>query len=375
MPEAPATKVDVLIAGGGPVGSAIAIALAYSPLRVAVVGPAATANSDQRPIALSYGSRLILERLDAWPAGIATDISTIHVSHQGRFGRTRIEAAEHDLPALGYVAAYDALHTRVSARVGASRLEGVVTTIEENGDHARATTSAGLIDARLIVLSDGGQFTQTRSESYDQVAMIAQITADKPHMGRAWERFTPEGPLALLPFGNGYAMVWCTTPEAARKMTAENEALFLAALQRAFGHRAGRFTSATKRSQFPLALRRAKQAPARCITVGNAAQTLHPVAGQGLNLGLRDGAELAKLILDCAPGDLGSAAFADRYDAMRATDRGAGIRVTDTLVRLFSNSSPLAGLGRGSGLFLLDLLPAPRRFLARRMMFGMRALP
>ncbi len=374
MPDLPLQKVDILIVGGGPVGSAVATGLDGSHLRIAVVGPTAT-STDSRPIALSHGSRLILENIGAWPAPDATEISTIHVSHQGRFGRTRVEAAEHGVPALGYVVAYDKLHAHVSAICGASRIDGVVSAIDEFGDFARVTTSAGLFEARLVVLSDGGQLSAGKSESYDQVATIAQIAVKTPHAGRAWERFTPCGPFALLPFGKDYALVWCTSPEFAERLENKNEADFIKAAQQVFGHRAGVFRAVSKRSRFPLSLRRATGLPRRCVAVGNAAQTLHPVAGQGLNLGLRDGSELAQFIHKASPEDLGTAAFVERYLASRNVDRNATVGVTDLLVRFFSNSRPLTGLVRGSGLFLLDILPQPRRFLARRMMYGMRAIP
>ncbi len=378
----------MLIAGGGPIGSAIALALSGSQLRVGLVGPGVV-DADKRPIALSHGSALILGRLGCNMPDSATAITSIHVSQQGRFGRTLISCSEHRLPALGHVVPYDDLSRATTLKVGQQRIDDQVGSIEDRGAFAVALTRGGELSARLIVLADGGHLTETQKQSYAQVALVGRIDADQPAAGRAFERFTPSGPLALLPAdnnnvnstirgaraGGSYAMVWCMDPAQAALLAAAGDAGFLAALQQCFGHRAGRFISAGARNVFPLALRRALQAPARCVTVGNAAQALHPVAGQGLNLGLRDGMELARLIRDCAPTDLGSPAFVSRFQAARATDRNAGVRVTDSLVRLFSNNDALAGLGRGAGLFMLDLLPAPRRFLARRMMFGMRAIP
>lgn len=375
MPDPTNAAVDVLIVGSGPIGSAIALALSGCRLKIAIISPPSDESSDSRPIALSHGSRLILEQLGAWPADIATPIAQIHVSHQGHFGRTRMDAKDHGLAALGYVVAYDKLHRAAAAKVTTARLAGLVTAIEDHGDFARAKTSQGDMDAKLIVIADGGHLTDARTEHYGQVALVAQISADTPHIGRAWERFTPDGPLALLPFGGGYAMVWCTSPQTAGELARNNEQSFLKRLQQAFGHRAGLFIAATKRHQFPLSLRRAKQSLPRSLAVGNAAQTLHPVAGQGLNLGLRDGVELARMIRDCAPQDLGGSPFVTRYQATRTADRDSSVRATDTLVKLFSNSNSVIGLTRGCGLFLIDLLPAPRRFLARRMMFGMRAPP
>ena len=375
MPDPTNAAVDVLIVGSGPIGSSIALALSGCHLKVAIISPPSDESSDSRPIALSHGSRLILEQLGAWPADITTPIAQIHVSHQGRFGRTRIDAKDHGLAALGYVVAYDKLNRAAATKVTTTRLDGLVTAIEDHGDFARAKTSQGDMDAKLIVIADGGHLTDARTVHYGQVALVAQISADTPHIGRAWERFTPDGPLALLPFGDGYAMVWCTSPQTAGELARDNEQSFLKRLQQAFGHRAGLFIAATRRHQFPLSLRRAKQSLPRSLAVGNAAQTLHPVAGQGLNLGLRDGVELARMIRDCAPQDLGCSQFASRYQATRSPDRDSSVRTTDTLVKLFSNSNSVIGLTRGCGLFLIDLLPAPRRFLARRMMFGMRALP
>jgi 2-octaprenyl-6-methoxyphenol hydroxylase len=386
MPDPAAAAFDVLIAGGGPIGSVIALALAGAPLRVGLIGPPATPDGDARPIALSHGSMQILDSLGCrMPTG-ASAITAIHVSHQGRFGRTLIRAEEHQLPALGYVVGYDEVSRTTSTNVGCARFNERVDAIEDRNRVAAAVTRSGALTARLIVLADGGHLTEAQNEHYGQVAVVGQISSDQPSGGRAWERFTPDGPLALLPFqgaispgdaarDGAYAMVWCMAPARAAALAANSDEGFLAALQHSFGHRAGRFVAASTRTQFPLALRRAIQAPPRCVTVGNAAQALHPVAGQGLNLGLRDGVELARLIRDCAPQDLGSPEFVARFEAARTRDRNAGVRITDSLVRFFSNTNPLAGAARGAGLFMLDLMPAPRRFLARRMMFGMRAMP
>jgi 2-octaprenyl-6-methoxyphenol hydroxylase len=381
MPESADSAFDVLIVGGGPVGSTIALALADTSLRVGLLGPAIEAVNDARPIALSHGSAQILAQLDCCMPAAANAIMAIHVSHQGRFGRTLIRAEEHSLPALGYVIAYDEVVRATSTKVVCARFHERVGTIADRGDFAEAITPSGALSARLIVLADGGHLAEAQNEHYGQVAIVGQISAEQPAAGRAWERFTPEGPLALLPLsdetgaGSIYAMVWCMSPARAALLAEKSNGEFLDALQQCFGFRAGPFTAVGERRQYPLTLRRATKAPARCVTVGNAAQALHPVAGQGLNLGLRDGVELARLIRDCAPGELGSPQFVSHFEAARAPDRYTGIRVTDTLVRLFSNTNPVVGAARGAGLFVLDLMPAPRRFLARRMMFGMRALP
>jgi 2-octaprenyl-6-methoxyphenol hydroxylase len=367
--------LDVLIVGGGPVGCALAQALSGSTLDVGVLESAAAAGGDARPIALSHGSRLILERLERWQSIRTTPIESIHVSQQRGFGRTLMTREEHRLPALGYVAAYGELRQALAGGIDPVRIAGQALRIEEGDGLAWVQTESLRLGARLIVIAEGGQLLANYSEDYGQLALVAQIGADTPHAGRAWERFTSEGPLALLPHGRGYAMVWSVHPDTAARLTELDEAGFLDALQKTFGMRAGNFISAGSRASHALSLRRARDLPARCIAVGNAAQTLHPVAGQGLNLGLRDGAELAAEILASKPEELGEQPFINAYRARRNLDRIAGIRFTDLLVRLFSNSDPMAAFARGTGLFLLDVLPAPRRFLARRMMFGSRALP
>jgi 2-octaprenyl-6-methoxyphenol hydroxylase len=390
--------VDILIAGGGPVGAALALALEGSGQRVLLAearsaatfgtrsaatfdAPAAAAARDARAIALSYASRLLLERLHAWSALPVTPIATIHVSQQGGFGRTLINAADCGVPALGYVANYDDLQrSLLTAPCTAERLFGA-SVIKFNGSEAVLQTQQGerVLAPRLTVLADGARVADEQaapaySKDYGQTALVAWVRTEQAHLGRAWERFTPAGPLALLPHGAGYALVWTSSPQRSAQLAALDTTSFLAELHTAFGDRLGAFIEAGERSAFPLALRyrRAESRP-RSLAVGNAAQTLHPVAGQGFNLGLRDAWELARLAQD-AP-DPGSEAFVAAYRRARALDRRAGIRFTDGLVSLFSNSRALLTLGRGAGLLALDLLPFARRFVARRMIYGARALP
>lgn len=384
-----AEKIDILIAGGGPVGAALALALEGSGQRVllaearsAVTFEARSAESrDARAIALSYASRLLLERLRAWPALPVTPIETIHVSQQGGFGRTLIEAADCGVPALGYVADYDDLQRSLLAvPCSAERLFGASVS-SFDGSEAVLQTQQGerVLAPRLTVFADGARVADERaapaySKDYRQTALVAWVRTEQAHRGRAWERFTPAGPLALLPHGAGYALVWTSSPERSAQLAALDTPSFLAELHAAFGDRLGAFLEAGERSAFPLALRyrRAESRP-RSLAVGNAAQTLHPVAGQGFNLGLRDAWELARLAQD-AP-DPGSDAFVAAYRRARALDRRAGIGFTDGLVGLFSNSQALLTLGRGAGLLALDLLPFARRFVARRMIYGARAIP
>jgi 2-octaprenyl-6-methoxyphenol hydroxylase len=229
------------------------------------------------------------------------------------------------------------------------------------------------------VFADGARIADDRpaptySKDYRQTAVVAWVKTAQAHHGRAWERFTPEGPLALLPHGAGYALVWTASPERATQLCALAAPAFLAELHAAFGDRLGAFLETSEPSCFPLALRyRREETQPHSVAVGNAAQTLHPVAGQGFNLGLRDACELARLLRDAR--DPGSDDFIDGYRRARALDRRAGIRFTDSLVSLFSNADALLRLGRGAGLLALDLLPFARRFVARRMIYGARALP
>jgi len=384
-----AEAVDILIAGGGPVGAALALALEGSghsvvlaEARSADSGGAGSADSgDARPIALSYASRLILERLNAWSGFPVTPIETIHVSQQGGFGRTLIRAADCGLPALGYVASYNELQQSLrAAPCSAKRLFGARLTAFD-GTTATVQTQDGefAFAPRLTVFAGGariadGRAAPTYRKDYRQTAVVAWVKAAQAHRGRAWERFTPEGPLALLPHAARYGLVWTTNPERAARLCALDTPAFLAELHASFGDRLGAFIEAGERTAFPLTLRYQRdETRPHCLSVGNAAQTLHPVAGQGFNLGLRDAWELARLARDTR--EPGSDSFCTGYRRARALDRRAGIRFTDSLVGLFSNSNPLLKLGRGAGLLALDLLPFARRFVARRMIYGARALP
>lgn len=381
--------VDILIAGGGPVGAALALALEDSGHSV-VLAEARSADSggarsadfgDARPIALSYASRLILERLNAWSGLPVTPIETIHVSQQGGFGRTLIRAADCGLPALGYVASYHELQrSLLAAPCSARRLFGARLTAFDGTTAAVQTQDGELALApRLTVFADGariadGRAAPTYRKDYRQTAVVAWVKTAQAHRGRAWERFTPEGPLALLPHAAHYGLVWTASPDRAARLCALDTPAFVAELHASFGDRLGAFIEAGGRAAFPLALRYQRdETRPHCLSVGNAAQTLHPVAGQGFNLGLRDAWELARLARETR--EPGSAGFCARYRRARALDRGAGIRFTDSLVGLFSNSNPLLRFGRGAGLLALDLLPFARRFVARRMIYGARALP
>lgn len=379
------TDYDVLIAGAGPVGSAHALALrGVCSVALLEARPEGASPLAARPVALSHGSRLILERLGAWEAlQPATPIARIHISQRGGFGQAELDCEEARLPALGYVVDYNRL-TQVLAQLAAGACDyfagASVLTLGAGPDAGRVSYQEGMtsrqLTARLVALADGGtiaRIVQVRTRDYRQAALTAEITCARPHQNVAYERFTAEGPLALLPFGERLALVWSTSPSRAQQLCAMPEREFLQHLQRAFGQRLGVFEAAGPRVSHPLALKIAGALQlSRAVVLGNAAQTLHPVAGQGFNLGLRDAWELADIIRAVAIEEIGGAAMLAAYAARRRIDRGGGIWFTDTLVRLFSNDLAPLRLARGLGLVLLGAVPPAKDFVVRRMTFGAR---
>jgi 2-octaprenyl-6-methoxyphenol hydroxylase len=349
----PAGAIDVLIRGAGPVGCVAALALQDSAHEVRVVD-SGTAAPAFRPIVLSYASRLILERVGVWSSLAATTIDTIHVSQAGAFGRTVLGAADAGVPALGYVVEYAALLASLR-----KPLADLFTAHE--------------LPARCIVHAEG-MSPDAEVKRYAQDALVAVVEMSPPARAVAFERFTREGPLALLPFGGRYALVWSLPPDKAQALAAAPQADFLRALNALAGTRPGRAIGVEGRAVQPLSLRvRDARVGDRSVYIGNAAQTLHPVAGQGLNLGLRDAWELAQIMRPAA--DPGDGLTLARFAARRRLDAGASIRATDLLAGIFLGVNPLAALARGAALTALDIFPAPRRFFARRMIFGPSALP
>jgi len=379
---------DVLIVGAGPVGMALAVALKDAGLDTVLVDarPRGAARGDPRVLALAHGTRLTLQRLGVWEGLSATPIRHIHVSQAGGFGRTRIEAAEHHLDALGYVVRAGELAGALDDRVRDAAIpvidgcavahlapgsDDVIVSLD--GEPERA------VRARLVACAEGGVQggdDAIGGRDYGQHAVITVATPADEHGHLAFERFTPDGPLALLPCGRDYAVVHTTSPRGAERLLAMDEREYLDEVERCMAGRV-RLTRVEPRQRFPLALRyRRDPVGDRTVWLGNAAQTLHPVAGQGFNLALRDVWALASLLRTAPAGaDPGDAALLSRYRSARRVDRGATIGTTDTLVRLFSNDlAPLKAL-RGAGLLLLDACPPLRGALARRMMFGARAWP
>ena len=364
-----ARQADLGIAGGGPIGLVLALALA----RAGVPAPLAAKDElpPDRPIALSHASVLLLGRLGV--SLDATPIRAIHVSHRGGFGRTLIRAADYGLEELGRVVSYRSLAGELWRALAPDRLAPMSGWQEEAHDVLVSHEGGGQTRARLLVLADGVS-EPAEARDYGQHAVVARVRTRLAHAGTAYERFTSDGPLALLPDGDAFALVWSTRPEEASALCAATEAEFLQRLQAAFGTRVGRFVEAGARRSFALSLRVSSPAGRRVLAIGNAAQTLHPVAGQGLNLGMRDAWELSELIAE-RPEAVADGRLARSYMRHRGLDRRGGIAVTDALVRVFSSDDARLAAARSAGLLALDLTPAARRFLARRMMFGARALP
>lgn len=384
---------DLLIAGGGLVGSSLALALAPQSLRIGIieaVPPTADKQPsfDSRVIALAFGSRRIFEGLGCWHdlAPETTPIRHIHVSDRGHFGATRLDAVQASLPALGYVVEVRALGQKVYQKLkDFSQVElicpaKVVNIVTEAASIQVQIASHGRIrtlSTRLLAAADGGhslvrQLLQipVQRKDYGQTAIIANVATERSPQYTAFERFTDTGPLALLPLGEERSnLVWTVKNSQAPYLTAVDNETFLAHLQQRFGQRLGRFTRIGKRHAYSLQLLRAQQQMARrAILIGNAAHNLHPVAGQGFNLGLRDVAALAETLADAhkAGHDLGAAETLSTYAQKRRWDQQLVTELTDTLVGLFSNDYALLGPARGLGLAALDLFPPLKQRFMRQ---------
>jgi 2-octaprenyl-6-methoxyphenol hydroxylase len=386
---------DIAIIGGGPVGSALALLLRDANLSVCVLEarPGQTASVDARALALSYGSRLLLDRLGVWDKlHDVSSIQTIHISQKNSFGRAVLRAAEMNVPELGYVLPYPALQDALTNALQGGTVETVygasVTRLQGDVDQAvigyqlacpKLVEADGIehtVHARLAVVADGGKLLAERHppevRDYQQSALITHVTCSAAKIGTAFERFTAQGPVALLPYKDGYEIVWTAPHQRIEEMLNWDDAQFLAELHQHFGDRVGEFLTVGTRSCFPLGLKRAPlQSPMpHVVLLGNAAQTMHPVAGQGFNLGLRDAWDLAQEVLDSTADLLGTEEMLAAYRSRRRLDREAGIHFTDGLVRLFSNDLPLLSTVRAATLSALDCLPYAKKFVAKRMMFG-----
>ena len=378
----------VIIVGGGPVGSVLALALqqqgvAFTMLEARAKG---ASHKDTRALALSYGSRLILEKLGVWDAvsAKATAINTIHISQRGGLGRTKLNAAEHNQEAMGYVLPYGALTQALDAALDTSQVmyEAEATEIKPSEPFAEVTFNQNdksqTLQSALLVVADGGRSLgeiagiAKETKEYGHDALVSKVTAELPHDNIAYERFTPSGPMALLPNGNvGFSLVWTGEKASIDALLALDDTRFLSQLHEAFGDRVGKFLSIEKRVSFPLKLSTLKPSTApHLVIIGNAAQTMHPVAGQGFNVGLRDARTLADLITASPQTLLGVSSILEAYGKQRSRDTRGGILFTDLLVNVFSNDTIGLSAIRGAGLGAIELLKPVKSLLVSKMSFG-----
>ena len=392
-------RVQLAIIGGGLVGASLALALQSGAKargwQIVLVEPFAPGDSyqpsyDARSTALSFGTRQIYERLGLWPAisPRAEAITQIHVSDRGRFGAARLSAEDEGVAALGYVVENawlgHCLWQALDRDVVSWRCPAEVTRLQALGDGYRLTLNdEEILDCDLAVLADGGRSglreqlgIAVRHTPYGQTALIANISPAEPHAGQAFERFTDEGPMAMLPLAdNRCALVWTRPGNDAARLQALDERAFLAELQQAFGYRLGALRQVGARHTYPLALVEAQeQVRPHLVVLGNAAHSLHPVAGQGYNLALRDTLALADCLL-ASPAPLGDFATLQRYVSVQQQDQALTVGFSDRVTRLFGRNESLLVAGRTLGLLGLDLLPPAKRWFARQAMgLGTRAL-
>ncbi|WP_089725889.1 2-octaprenyl-6-methoxyphenyl hydroxylase [Candidatus Thiosymbion oneisti] len=383
---------DLVIVGGGLVGGSLACALAETGLRLCVVEAVpprseAQPSYDERVIALSWGSRRIFEDIGLWETIVAgaEPIRQVHVSDRGRFGFTRLDHREEGVAALGYVAPARRLGQAIQDGLAGvemlcpARLLGVRVQRERVALEVTVGNTSRLLETRLLVAADGGDSSvrgrlglAVREHGYGHDALITTVTPERPRPGVAFERFTETGPLALLPMTEGrYSVVWTMREGEAAGLLNLSDREFLAGLQGRFGYRLGKFTRPGRRLTYPLRLILAREPVGRrLVLVGNAAHTLHPVAGQGFNLGLRDVAALAEVLVQAAHAgdDPGGDRTLDAYRRLRGWDQTAVVAAIDALARIFVNPWLPVRWARGLGLLGLGLSPGLRHLVARHFM-------
>ena len=382
------TNCDILIHGGGPVGLACAAwtLQKFPDAKIVLLDrnpkdDADLANADSRGIALSHGSKLLLDTINAWPAECAS-IHRVHVSQAGRFGRALMTREELQQDALGHIVRYRDIHialrqTLRNIQTKAPHFEW--RHIEQNYEHE-------VIHGKCIVHAEGGLFKKQdwveSGRDYGQSALVGLVEVENAKPYQAWERFTSEGPLAVLPshYGpNTLNLVWCGSPESSQKRLQLNDVDFLNSLQNEFGSRIGRFLKIQDRRLYELGLNYRKEIiKDNAAWIGNAAQTLHPVAGQGLNLGLRDAFLLAEKLVAVFSGPSDQQTPECIHNALvsyaqsRKIDRTTTIGLTDFMARVFTSNLAPVVMARGLALSALQWLPPVKTALARQMMFGRR---
>ncbi len=384
----------IIIIGGGPVGATLALLLVKQGVNVTVLEARnfGAAHSESRALALSFGSRRILEKLGLWEAlsTQVTPINSIHVSQKGSFGRTQLHAGDYHQEALGYVLSYGILSAALDRAIADAKsvnfiFEASASSIVYDVSQATVTYSHGglahSISSPLVVLADGGRTLDEltglsrETKEYGHDALVTKVRAELPHYNVAYERFTANGPIALLPNGGefDFSLVWTGEKSFITSMLSLSDADFLEKFHQQFGDRVGDFLSVEKRLSFPLKMAQLKpdaQQSKHLVVIGNAAQTMHPVAGQGFNVGLRDAESLAQYIASASADELGSAYMLASYQASRKSDTKGGLFFTDFLVNLFSND--LVGLSalRGASLGVFDVIKPVKKYLVGKMSFG-----
>nr|WP_314262949.1 2-octaprenyl-6-methoxyphenyl hydroxylase [uncultured Moellerella sp.] len=384
--------MNVIIVGGGMAGATLALAIsALSQGKVPVSLIESRLPNQQHPgfdarsIALAYGTCQRLASIGIWPAlaDCVTPITHVHVSDRGHAGFVNIDAHEHHITELGNVIELHDAGARLFSLL--EKAPGVtlhcpakVESLNRTQEQVSVTLDSGeCIEGTLLIAADGSHSAighacnmQWQQDDYQQVAIIANIKTEKNPNGRAFERFTEFGPLALLPMSQGRSsLVWCHNHQDADEIALWDDATFLNKLQMAFGWRLGRIEQVGKRNCYPLVLRKSvRQVSHRVALVGNASQTLHPIAGQGFNLGMRDVMQLAQSVTEAAQRgeDIGAFAVLNQYQQSRHLDRNKTVAMTDGLVRLFANRCIPLVVGRNLGLMAMEMLPPARNLLARQ---------
>ena len=377
-----------MIQGGGPVGLACATwyLQKFPEAKLTLldrnpIDDADLANADSRGIALSHGSKILLDTIQAWPTDCA-DIHRVHVSQAGRFGRALMTREELHQDALGHIVRYRDVHLALRNALRSMQ----VKSPHFNWQHIKGDDSQSNLTAKCIVHAEGGLFkTQEWVESgrdYEQSALVGLVEVENAVPHQAWERFTAEGPLAVLPSHYGHHilnLVWCGSPTSSQDRLQLSDSEFLSSLQNEFGSRIGRFLKIQDRRLYELGLNYRKQITKdNEVWIGNAAQTLHPVAGQGLNLGLRDAFLLAEKLAGVfantpeGPSTIEIQNALEDYAQSRKVDRTTTIGLTDFMARVFTSNLAPVVLARGLALSALQWLPPVKTALARQMMFGRR---
>jgi 2-octaprenyl-6-methoxyphenol hydroxylase len=374
---------DILVIGAGPVGATFALLAHARGINVSLIDARVGASTETRSLALSHGSQTLLARALTWSGALnATEIHTVHTSQQSGFGRVKLSRDDANVPALGYVVSYAKLQASLDNMLETARLavtfgarvisidhvdDGVCVKYTLEGEDKN-------IHAKMVVLADGGanldklDGISIDEKDYGQSAMLATVVTDSAHKNTAYERFTPNGPLALLPYAgdNNYGLVWVAADDKIAALMAATEDDVRAQFQAEFGHRAGKLLTLSQRRAYPLKLRQVNtRVVGRVAIIGNAAQAMHPVAGQGFNLGLRDADALASLLASHSIDKVLSL-----YAATRDNDVSRGVGFTDLLASAFLSDTATLRVPRGAALALVDMLPMARRHLAKRMLFG-----